>query len=71
MELKSAVLPGIVLEAAELEQEENGFASVGRREGGYENKPEKRVWKVFVHGYDGQVQTECKEEGTQVILENG
>ncbi len=53
------------------EREGNVLVSIGRREGGYENKPEKRVWKIFVHGYDGQVQTECEEEGTQVILENG
>ncbi|MCI9141375.1 MAG: DUF5110 domain-containing protein [Lachnospiraceae bacterium] len=46
------------------EQERKVLVSIGRREGAYENKPEKRVWKAFVHGYDGPVQTECEEGGS-------
>lgn len=41
---------------------------IGRREGEYTNKPEKRTWLVYVHGTYKEITITCDEEGAEVDL---
>ena len=39
---------------------------IGNREGDYQNKPEKRIWNVYVHGYEKEVVVNCEEDNAEV-----
>ncbi|MBR4060671.1 MAG: DUF5110 domain-containing protein [Lachnospiraceae bacterium] len=41
---------------------------IGKREGDYQNKPEKRIWKIYVHGFDGNVTVSCAEKTAEVVV---
>ena len=41
---------------------------IGSREGEYQNKPEKRIWIVSVHGSDKEVIVTCDEENAVVMV---
>lgn len=42
--------------------------SIGERVGSYDGKPQKRIWKVTVHGTTLPVEVSCAEKDAEVIL---
>lgn len=42
--------------------------SIGERVGSYDGKPQKRIWKVTVHGTALPVEVSCAEKDAEVIL---
>lgn len=41
---------------------------IGDRVGDYQGKPEKRIWKIFVHGTDKDVEVSCDETNAETIV---
>lgn len=42
--------------------------NIGERCGNYNNKPEKRIWKISIHGMDKPVEAFCSEINAEVIF---
>ena len=46
------------------------LVQIGERVGEYQNKPEKRIWKIYVHGFGGETIVSCADETAEALLKH-